>query len=138
MRFNFTQFYGQKISASDISKKLAKLLSALVFLAALMPMQQTAAQSTGSSSTGSQNPCADNPCLNGGTCIQLVDSFMCSCVSSYIGSTCGFFYDEAYMEPIDEPVAGPVPVTSPTTVALYFIGLAGLIGVSWSRRKPRA
>jgi hypothetical protein len=133
MWFNFTQFYGQRISASDISKKLAKLLSALVFLAALIPMQQTAAQVSNSS-------CISNPCRNGGTCIRLEDSFSCSCVSSFIGSTCGFSVDEPYQEPIDEPVVepGPVTVTSPTTVALYFIGLAVLIGVSWSRRKPRA
>jgi hypothetical protein len=129
--FNLTQFYGQRISASDISKKLAKLLSALVFLAALMPMQQTAAQST-------TNPCNNNPCRNGGTCTLLVDSFSCNCVSPYVGSTCGIFFEEAYLKPIDEPVVGPVHVTSPNTAALYFIGLAVLIGISWSKRKPRA
>ena len=32
--------------------------------------------------------CASNPCMNGGTCIDEVNSFSCSCIPGYTDSTC--------------------------------------------------
>ena len=32
--------------------------------------------------------CASNPCLNGGTCIDRVNGFKCSCVPGFRGTRC--------------------------------------------------
>lgn len=34
------------------------------------------------------NECSRNPCLNGGTCLDRVNGFNCSCPSGYKGSRC--------------------------------------------------
>ena len=33
--------------------------------------------------------CASDPCLNGGTCLNDVDGYICSCPESYTGIQCG-------------------------------------------------
>jgi hypothetical protein len=52
-----------------------------------------------------QNPCASNPCLNGGLCIQLLDSYDCGCTEYWFGSTCGFLL--------------PMTLDSPNTPLVY-------------------
>ena len=32
--------------------------------------------------------CASDPCQNGGTCLDQINSYNCSCVAGYIGSDC--------------------------------------------------
>ena len=34
------------------------------------------------------NECASNPCQNGGTCVDLVNSYHCTCIPGYIGTHC--------------------------------------------------
>ena len=34
------------------------------------------------------NECLSSPCLNGGICIDQLDSYECNCSSSFIGLTC--------------------------------------------------
>jgi hypothetical protein len=34
--------------------------------------------------------CASAPCQNGGTCVDLVDSFRCICPSGWEGNSCQF------------------------------------------------
>ena len=34
------------------------------------------------------NECINNPCLNGGTCIDDMNTFVCDCLSGYIGPLC--------------------------------------------------
>jgi jagged-like protein len=34
--------------------------------------------------------CASAPCQNGGTCVDLVDSFRCICPSGWEGNACQF------------------------------------------------
>ncbi|ELU15430.1 hypothetical protein CAPTEDRAFT_121187 [Capitella teleta] len=34
------------------------------------------------------NECESNPCLNGGTCIDAVLAYICSCPSGFGGRTC--------------------------------------------------
>ena len=32
--------------------------------------------------------CAGNPCINGASCTDLVNDYMCSCIAGYGGSNC--------------------------------------------------
>ena len=32
--------------------------------------------------------CAGNPCMNGASCTDLVNDYMCSCIAGYGGSNC--------------------------------------------------
>ena len=32
--------------------------------------------------------CASSPCQNGGTCLDQINSYSCSCVAGYTGSNC--------------------------------------------------
>ena len=34
------------------------------------------------------NECSSNPCLNGGTCVDQVNGFNCTCVAGYTGTRC--------------------------------------------------
>lgn len=34
------------------------------------------------------NECLSNPCLNGGSCSDLVNAFVCSCTSGHVGPRC--------------------------------------------------
>jgi hypothetical protein len=34
------------------------------------------------------NECDSNPCVNGGTCVNRVNSYACTCVGGYIGTNC--------------------------------------------------
>jgi hypothetical protein len=34
------------------------------------------------------NECASNPCKNGGNCTDGIDSYTCSCVKGFTGTTC--------------------------------------------------
>ena len=34
------------------------------------------------------NECYSNPCLNGGTCVDGVNSFHCNCIAYFIGARC--------------------------------------------------
>ena len=34
------------------------------------------------------NYCSSNPCMNGGTCTDGVDSYICECDSGYAGDDC--------------------------------------------------
>jgi len=34
------------------------------------------------------NECASNPCMNGGVCVDCLNSFVCHCCSPYTGATC--------------------------------------------------
>lgn len=34
------------------------------------------------------NSCASNPCLNGGTCVNGLDRYDCTCTSSFNGINC--------------------------------------------------
>ena len=33
-------------------------------------------------------PCSSDPCLNGGTCLNGANSFVCQCVTGFMGSAC--------------------------------------------------
>ena len=35
------------------------------------------------------NDCAKNPCLNGGRCVDKVNSYQCICKTGYSGINCG-------------------------------------------------
>lgn len=133
----FKTFDVQQVNTRVLSKKLASLFSALIFVVALLPMQQAAAQVGpnfgGSATSGNSNPCAVNPCLNGGTCIQEPTTYSCSCTQDYFGSDCQFFDDTAF-----PPLPDPVHVTSPTTLILFFFGVAGIMGLRLSRRKQHS
>ncbi|XP_042184934.1 neurocan core protein isoform X2 [Oncorhynchus tshawytscha] len=45
-------------------------------------------QSNGTLDSADVDDCQSNPCLNGGTCIDKIDSFICLCLPSYAGDTC--------------------------------------------------
>ena len=38
--------------------------------------------------SSSVNECSSNPCLNGGTCTDLVNGYVCSCQPGYAGANC--------------------------------------------------
>jgi hypothetical protein len=38
------------------------------------------------------NECSSQPCLNGGTCVDGVDSFSCQCATGFSGPTCAGVY----------------------------------------------
>ena len=41
--------------------------------------------------------CAEQPCLNGGTCIDSVNDYICNCVVGYTGKNCGVGEDKVSM-----------------------------------------
>lgn len=143
----FKTFNVQRVNTKVLSKKLARLFSALIFVVALLPMQQAAAQVGspfgGSATSGNTNPCAVNPCLNGGTCIQEPDTYSCACTQGNFGVNCQF-YDTAFLPPppidvgVNNPGQGPVHVTTPSTLVLFLLGLVGFIGLKLSRRKKHS
>ena len=45
------------------------------------------------------NDCASNPCLNGGQCVDEVDSFRCQCASGFNGKRCEVEKNECSSNP---------------------------------------
>lgn len=45
------------------------------------------------------NECEPNPCLNGGTCQDLINGFMCSCANGFSGSRCQINIDDCMSQP---------------------------------------
>ena len=43
--------------------------------------------------------CELDPCLNGGTCVDQVNEFICECAPGYTGSTCAENIDECVSTP---------------------------------------
>ena len=48
--------------------------------------------------------CASETCLNGGTCVELVDAFLCICADGYNGTICeagvyAFIYTFSPLQP---------------------------------------
>ena len=35
-----------------------------------------------------QDECSSNPCLNGGTCVDQVNGYLCNCTDAYTGPRC--------------------------------------------------
>ena len=45
------------------------------------------------------NECAQNPCRHGGTCIDKVNGFTCTCGEGFTGETCEIEIDECLENP---------------------------------------
>lgn len=54
---------------------------------------------TGDNCESDIDDCLINPCLNGGTCIDDVNSFRCSCVPGFVGSLCQANVDDCLTKP---------------------------------------
>ena len=61
--------------------------------------------------------CVGNPCANGGTCVDLVNGYRCSCTPEYMGKNC----TEAYNACADSPCQnGGSCITSPAVMPGYY------------------
>lgn len=58
-----------------------------VLVLELQPMQSCTECATGVLAAGKKS-CLQSPCLNGGSCRQKGDSFICDCSSAYLGLSC--------------------------------------------------
>jgi hypothetical protein len=58
-----------------------------------------AAGYTGSSCQTEINECVSSPCLNGGTCVDAVNAFVCQCAPGWSGPSCGIDIDECASTP---------------------------------------
>ncbi|XP_072015031.1 uncharacterized protein [Amphiura filiformis] len=45
------------------------------------------------------NECASDPCQNGGTCVDRVNGYTCSCLAGYVGVHCETDFDECSSDP---------------------------------------
>ena len=46
-----------------------------------------------------KDDCSANPCLNGGTCTDGVESYVCTCAKGYAGLNCGIKQDDCSPNP---------------------------------------
>ncbi|XP_078278371.1 cubilin [Rhinoraja longicauda] len=66
-------------SPQNTSDQISQLNKRVLVLEALIQNIQTVLQ---------RQACISNPCQNGGTCLNLVDSFFCICTNNWKGPTC--------------------------------------------------
>ncbi|RWS30688.1 cubilin-like protein [Leptotrombidium deliense] len=62
--------------------------------AALLLVEETRRNITAFKLKLETNECSSNPCKNGGTCLDLLDGFVCDCMKGWQGQTCESDVDE--------------------------------------------